>query len=820
MIGLLSAVCDYIDRGWSPIPIPHCQKGPLIDAWQDLRINAETAAAYFNGARQNVGVILGPASGGLADFDLDCAEAIRAAPYILPRTAVFGHASKRASHWIYRTNLSETQDRAAIKLMGSDKTGLLEIRMGAGGLAAQTVFPPSTHVSGEAIEWEGRGPGEIADVDGEELIQCARRLAAASELARNYPKIGGRHDAAFVLGGFLTRCGFTPPAAALFVEAVGAASLQPGDKRRDMKRTARDGANAGKRAGSPALAETFGERPATKVADWLGYAGELGERPIGGDKAADSGPRPSPADDRPTVKLLLGKTEQAVNELETLLVASGRGLYRRGGLVVSTSFAEMLTWDGKKIIGQVIETRGDYALVEDAEAVAKFVRFDEKGEPRPCPPPMSLIRTLKDRKLRLRLPLLAGIVNCPSIAVDGRLLDQPGYDPVTGVLYDPLGVSFPRVPDFPDRGAAEKAMVRVLQLLDTFDLVTPDDKAVAQSLMFSAIARRGLPFVPLHGFDAPVAGSGKSMLVDIASILATGHEAGVTAYGETREEAEKRLSSVLMRGDPIVALDNCEASLEGVLLNQALTQHQVELRILGQSKMVSTQTKALFAATGNNLIVKGDATRRSVVGKLDPRCERPELRQFAYDPIADAKENRGEIVAAILTVLRAYHVAGLPNKPAPLQSFVHWSNTVRGALLWLGQGDPVRTMARLRKVDPALVNLRAVLAVWRDEFGDAPQTSSGVIETANATIATPEPGTSGHFVRTHVHPALRNALLAVAGRSGAIDVRVLGKWLGSYKDRVINLSEDDGAADRVALEQAGILDGYQQWRVVNRAPAQ
>ena len=62
-------------------------------------------------------------------------------------------------------------------------------------------------------------------------------------------------------------------------------------------------------------------------------------------------------------------------------------------------------------------------------------------------PPMRLVYTLKDREHRLRFPVLVGIVNCPSISVDGELLDQPGYDPRTGILFDPLGVTFPRVPD-------------------------------------------------------------------------------------------------------------------------------------------------------------------------------------------------------------------------------------------------------------------------------------------------------------------------------------------------------------------------------------
>jgi len=291
--GMLEAALDYVARGLAPIPVPHRQKGPLIDNWQDLRITAETAPAYFNGTKQNLGVILGKASGGLTDIDLDCPEAIAAAPYILPRAAVFGRASKLASHWEYRTNLCETQDRAVIKFMGSDKTGLLELRMGANGLAAQTIFPPSTHVSGEPIEWAGRGASEIAVVEGDDLIQCARRLAAAAELARQYPKVGGRHDAAFVLGGFLARCSFSPAKAAVFVEAVGAASLQPGDKRRDMARTARDGAHTGKRAGFPALAETFGKDTAKKVADWLEYEGDQDKAPQAADGAEE--PERAPA---------------------------------------------------------------------------------------------------------------------------------------------------------------------------------------------------------------------------------------------------------------------------------------------------------------------------------------------------------------------------------------------------------------------------------------------------------------------------------------------------------------------------------------------
>ena len=80
---------------------------------------------------------------------------------------------------------------------------------------------------------------------------------------------------------------------------------------------------------------------------------------------------------------------------------------------------------------------------------------------------------------------------------------------------------------------------------------------------------------------------------------------------------------MLMRGDPFIAIDNCDRPLEGALLNQMLTQQQVELRVLGFSKMVTAMTSALVTATGNNLVLLGDLTRRGVVAASTPRSRAP-----------------------------------------------------------------------------------------------------------------------------------------------------------------------------------------------------
>ena len=241
--------------------------------------------------------------------------------------------------------------------------------------------------------------------------------------------------------------------------------------------------------------------------------------------------------------------------------------------------------------------------------------------------------------------------------------------------------------------------------------------------------------------------------------------------------------------------DNCELPLEGVLLNLTLTQQWVELRILGFSKMIVVQTMAVHTATGNNLIIKGDLTRRSVVSRLDPKVAQPELRDFAYDPIADAKANRGELVAAVLTALMAYLVAGRPNRPRPaLQSFVPWSDTVRARSCGLARATRVKTMDRLRKNDPVLKTLTAVAHAWRDNFDGGLITANEAVETANAHLFVAAPGTedSSHPLREKqfTHNNLREALLQVANK-GANSTPAsweIGYWLGrSAEDRVVDL---------------------------------
>ena len=301
---ILQIALDYIDRGWSPLPIPYKTKAPLGEGWQKLTIDRTNAHQYFNGAPQNIGVLLGPKSNNLVDNDLDCPEALIVAPFLMPKTnAVFGRKSSRYAHNLYYSNLADIIDKANITFkdpnpQANGEVMLLELRIGAGTKGAQTVFPNSTHPSGELIEWESGCDKEPAWIDGDELVKCAKKTAAACLFARYWPSVGGRHDAGLVLGGLLARSGMALPQIRIFAEAVARAAHANVNH---AKRCAEDAAEAFAENrncfGLPQAIEVFGEKVAKRCAELLGYNVEddpadipSGQRP--NNNSVDDGSKP------------------------------------------------------------------------------------------------------------------------------------------------------------------------------------------------------------------------------------------------------------------------------------------------------------------------------------------------------------------------------------------------------------------------------------------------------------------------------------------------------------------------------------------------
>jgi P4 family phage/plasmid primase-like protien len=290
---------NYIVRGWAPIPVPFRAKGPTLEGWQNLRIEEETAPQYFNGEAQNIGVMLGRVSGGLADVDLDCPEAVAlAVDYLPPTTAKFGRSSKRWSHWLYNTDLCDSEDCAAIQFRDplKDANGkqatLVELRIGAGGKGAQTVFPGSTHETGEQILWEPGADDDPAAVAGAELKVRVQMLAAAALVARHWPGDGSRHEFALTIGGVLARAGWAAEDIRSRVEHI---AKVVGDEEWQERGKTAAGAVERLKAGNttrgmPSLANALGDDVAHRIAECLGLRQDAAE-----ERGAASAPASSEA---------------------------------------------------------------------------------------------------------------------------------------------------------------------------------------------------------------------------------------------------------------------------------------------------------------------------------------------------------------------------------------------------------------------------------------------------------------------------------------------------------------------------------------------
>jgi hypothetical protein len=200
--------------------------------------------------------------------------------------------------------------------------------------------------------------------------------------------------------------------------------------------------------------------------------------------------------------------------------------------------------------------------------------------------------------------------------------------------------------------------------------------------------------------------------------------------------------------------------------------------------MATVSTNALFTANGNNLKVKGDTHRRIIACRMDAG-ERPEERKFKVSNLlALVEQNRPTLVAAGLTILRAFEVAGRPGvgELQPFGSFEDWSARVRAALVWLGEADPCSSRERMREEEPESVNLACLLqAIHASDIGWF--TADAALKKADASrVAEVERDQSGDEFEDDHGPALHNAIEAAVPNA---NVRSLGQYLSRNQDRVM-----------------------------------
>jgi hypothetical protein len=249
--------------------------------------------------------------------------------------------------------------------------------------------------------------------------------------------------------------------------------------------------------------------------------------------AAGGGAAPPGAATWPQIFLRAGELPRVVDEAEDALLLLGREMYQRGGLIVRPVQSKLLGADDREVTGwQLIPVVRPH-LVETLCCAAQFFKYDARAKGFVVTDaPEVVAETYLTRRGRWRLPVLTGIVNTPFLRADGSICERPGYDAESGLLFKPEGESFPAIPLQASKDDAAAALAALDELIATFPFVTKADQSVALSAMLTTLDRHAMATAPLHAFTSPAAGTGKSLLVDIAAMLATGRHMPVI-YKET-----------------------------------------------------------------------------------------------------------------------------------------------------------------------------------------------------------------------------------------------------------------------------------------------
>jgi hypothetical protein len=489
------------------------------------------------------------------------------------------------------------------------------------------------------------------------------------------------------------------------------------------------------------------------------------------------------------VRLHGGKLHLSVNQIEKYMSDSSLNFYQFNGQLTEIIDPEMQ----ENNIGNHRLLVHDRASLRDRLGlVVQPMKYSQKiGGWYPVNAPAEVLDALLSRGANSQLNQLKTLATTAYLSPKNELVTKHGYDAKNGIYLVKSGGVIAGQSCQPSKQAALESLSYLSSWLSDIPFKSEIDESVAVACLMAAVDRVNLDNIPLTAFNAPTAGTGKSLLVDVIGVVSNGKPVSVLAQGKDEAEMEKRLHSAILRGDTLINIDNIEQPLGGDVLCQILTQPVLRIRPLGVSKLLDVEKSCQIVATGNNLELSGDVVRRSLVCNLDARVERPELRTFKYDARKRALDQRHDIVGHVLTIIRSYLLHGAHEGPSALGSFERWSSRIRNPLIWLGMADPCISQEQIRQSDTRLEAQTGLLKNLHLCFPDVPfkareilslpmqKYQASLIEHLNTlgcyTKGTLDITRVGRILKKMDGRILAGLLLQQAGRSGGTVTWVVRK---------------------------------------------
>jgi hypothetical protein len=294
----------------------------------------------------------------------------------------------------------------------------------------------------------------------------------------------------------------------------------------------------------------------------------------------------------PTIRVAQGKLHELVSKSHEVLAENSPTLFQYGGQLAHT--ASVTRTVRHKDGGAIPEGAIELVLASKEWLQLELCRLAKWERPHghkdgsfewvPCDPPMKVATGVLSDISRWRARVLNGVTEIPILRPDGSICDVPGYDEATGIFFADNGNVFPAIPQSPTRDDAVAALARLEEPLSEFPFVAPHHKSAAIAMVLTSIVRRQLKHAPAFGVSAREAGTGKGLLIELMSIIATGRAAPITPFTQDEDEQRKRITSSLLAGHGLINIDNVDAPINSAALAALLTSEIWSERILGVSK--------------------------------------------------------------------------------------------------------------------------------------------------------------------------------------------------------------------------------------------
>ncbi len=385
-----------------------------------------------------------------------------------------------------------------------------------------------------------------------------------------------------------------------------------------------------------------------------------------------------------------------------------------------------------------IEDYTDHAMRTEMSRAASYNRIkviNDEDVAVPCHPPLDISKGI----LALgswEVPVVRGLINAPAVREDGSILCSIGYDDETCLYYAQAAeLRIPDIPEYPTKDDAKTAAEFFMtEVLSDFPFLDHIAKANALAAFLTTIVRPMIKGqVPIALIDKPAPGTGASKILELISIIATGKSMAAISPPENEDEWRKLITGLLRDGTHIICIDNIDSDLNASTLSRALTSSIWKDRTLGKTDAIEYPQRACWYATGNSIVLGGDLPRRAYLIQMDAKMARPwerDTSKFRHPELNKwVEEHRGELLAALLTMARAWAIAGRASGcNQVIGGFEDWVFVVGGILKYAEVDGFLGNLSKLYEdLDSASDEWQSFFQAWYAEHGEHEMFASDIV---------------------------------------------------------------------------------------------